>query len=49
MAIDSLYNVYNVVDPVAFTLKACVDADYARGVNPVAIKTGTTSMVSDYA
>jgi hypothetical protein len=49
MAIDSLYNVYNVVDPVACTLNACVDADYARVVKPVAINSVTTSMVSDYA
>ena len=49
MAIDNLYNVYNVVDPVACTLNACVDADYAKVVKPVAINSVTTSMLSDYA
>lgn len=49
MAIDSLYNVYNVVDPVACTLNATVDADYAKIVKPVAINSVTTSMLSDYA
>lgn len=49
MAIDNLYNVYNVVDPVACTLNATVDADYAKIIKPVAINSVTTSMLSDYA
>lgn len=49
MAIDSLYNVYNVLDPVAVALNAVVDAEYAKVVKPVGINSVTSSLLSDYA
>lgn len=49
MAIDSLYSVYNVLDPVAVALNAVVDAEYAKVIKPVAINSVTTSLLSDYA
>ena len=48
MAIDTLYNVYNVVDPVAVCLNACVDAEYAKVVKPLPVNSVTTSLLSDY-
>lgn len=48
MAIDSLYNVYNIVDPVACCLNACVDVDYAKVVKPLPISSVTSSMLSEY-
>ena len=48
MAIDSLYNVYNTVDPIACCLNACVDAEYSKIVKPVPISSVTSSMTSGY-
>lgn len=48
MAIDSLYNIYNVVDPVAACLNACVDAEYSKIIKPLPINSVTSSLVADY-
>lgn len=48
MAIDSIYNIYNVLDPFACCLNACVDAEYAKIVKPVHISSVTSSMFADY-
>lgn len=48
MAIDNLYNVYNMVDPVACCLNACVDSDYAKIVKPQPVSTITSTLLSDY-
>ncbi|KAK9899575.1 hypothetical protein P389DRAFT_164561 [Cystobasidium minutum MCA 4210] len=48
MAIDSLYNVYNMVDPVACCLNACVDSEYAKIVKPQPVNTITSTLLSDY-
>ena len=48
MAIDALYNIYNVVDPVAVCLNACVDAEYAKVVKPLQVTSVTDSLLSDY-
>lgn len=48
MAIDNLYNVYNMVDPVACCLNACVDSEYAKIVKPQPVSTITSTLLSDY-
>lgn len=48
MAIDNLYNVYNIVDPVACCLNACVDSEYAKIVKPQPVNTITSTLLSDY-
>lgn len=48
MAIDNLYNIYNVVDPVACCLNACVDAEYAKIVKPQPVSSITSSLLADY-
>lgn len=48
MAVDNLYNIYNMVDPVACCLNACVDSDYAKIVKPQPVSTITSTLLADY-
>lgn len=48
MAVDNLYNIYNMVDPVACCLNACVDSNYAKIVKPQPVSTITSTLLADY-
>ncbi|KAM0752102.1 hypothetical protein T439DRAFT_354980 [Meredithblackwellia eburnea MCA 4105] len=47
LAVDSLYNVYNESDPVAFNLNAAVDVKYARMIKPIAIPSTNVTLLQN--
>lgn len=47
MAVDSVYNVYNETDPVAFALNAAVDVGYSRIIKPIAIPSSNTTLLQN--
>ncbi len=44
LALDNLYNVINPYDPIAFSMNAAVDADYAAALRPAYIPSSSTSL-----
>jgi hypothetical protein len=43
--VDTFYNVYALLDPIAYTMNATVDAEYANRIKPVAIPSQTSSLL----
>ncbi|KAL5482713.1 hypothetical protein ACEPAI_9307 [Sanghuangporus weigelae] len=49
LAVDSVYNIFNPSDPIAYLLNATVDARKARELPPSVIKTVTTPMFTSFS
>ena len=43
LAVDNLYNVMHITDPVTFGLNACVDVDYASSIQKAFVPTATAT------
>ncbi|PVF99520.1 hypothetical protein CPB86DRAFT_825001 [Serendipita vermifera] len=48
MAVDSLYNVFQLSDPIAYKLNACVDSARAHELPPIAIPSITGTLLSSF-
>ncbi|KAL5524599.1 hypothetical protein ACEPAF_9739 [Sanghuangporus sanghuang] len=49
LSVDSVYNIFNPSDPIAYLLNATVDARKARELPPSVIKTVTTPMFTSFS
>lgn len=49
MAAESIYNCYNLTDPVAYQLSATVDAPYARLLRPISIPDAVPALLESLA
>ncbi|KAL5501511.1 hypothetical protein ACEPAH_8771 [Sanghuangporus vaninii] len=49
LAVDSIYNIFNPSDPIAYLLNATVDARKARELPPSVIKTVATPMFTSFS
>ncbi|CCA71004.1 related to phosphatidic acid-preferring phospholipase A1 [Serendipita indica DSM 11827] len=48
MAVDSLYNIFQLSDPIAYKLNACVDSVRAAELPPIAIPSITGTMLGSF-
>lgn len=45
LATETLYNIYNTTDPVAYQISACCDSVYAKMLNPVPISSAVSAIL----
>ncbi|KAG8793086.1 hypothetical protein FRC16_011145 [Serendipita sp. 398] len=48
MAVDSVYNIFQLSDPIAYKLNACVDSARAAGLPPIAIPSITGTLLGSF-